>query len=114
MVTWRHAESVKKSLNDWLGAVEAEHQGCDVDGGNLLTAVRASENYQSRVEEHRDKLDKLRHHAEQLQQLTGVSQLPELEENIHSIEERLVDAEQRNDKLSKELQQINGTICELV
>ena len=93
---------------DWLSAVEAEHEDCDAKGGSVLTANKVSDNYRSRIDDQKEKLDKLKGHSEQLQQLAGVSELPELEESIRGIEQRITDVGQKNDKLGKELQQLNG------
>ncbi|XP_067943131.1 myosin heavy chain, skeletal muscle-like [Watersipora subatra] len=110
---WKQAESMSKSISEWINEVGTEHETCDTEGGSIITASKVSENYSRRVDEHRDKLDKLRAHAEQIQQLADVSQLPELEESITEIEEKLVDAEQKNEKLTHELEAINAVAQEV-
>ena len=111
MDKWREAESVSRSLSDWLSTVEAEHQDCiDTEGGSLLTAVRVCDSYQSRVEDYRDALDRLRGQSQSLQELTRVGELPELDDKITELEGRLVEADERHGKLSQELQQVNGMI----
>ena len=111
MDKWREAESVSRSLSDWLSTVEAEHQDCiDTEGGSLLTAVRVCDSYQSRVEDYRDALDRLRGQSQSLQELTRVGELPELDDKITELEGRLVEADKRHGKLSQELQQVNGMI----
>jgi len=108
MEKWIEAESVSKSLTDWLNTVEAEHEDADVVGGSLLTAERVADNYQSKIDDHRDMLDRLRAQTQQLQSLNQTEELPELEETISAIEGRLLDTEQRNEKLSRELQTVHG------
>ena len=111
MDKWREAESVSRSLSDWLSTVEAEHQDCiDTEGGSLLTAVRVCDSYQSRVEDYRDALDRLRGQSQSLQELTRVGELPELDDKITELEGRLVEADERHGKLSQGLQQVNGMI----
>lgn len=53
-------------------------------------------------------MDKLRGQAQEIQELSGAAELPELEESVSAIEGRMIDAEQKHQKLKHELDQIRG------
>lgn len=108
MDKWREAESVSRSLSDWLNTVEAEQQDCVEPGGSLLTATRVSDSYNSRVTDYREALDRLRDHSKSLKDLTQTEELPELEETITQLDARLTETDQKQAQLSKELQKVNG------